>query len=173
MKNVLTTTFGAAAFAALPMMASAAVVADVTFNQSYGFTDTILAGQSGTTFTFNPTKRLDIATFDLAGIGFSGGADLGKITYTLSDPAATGTFSISTFPNSPFALGLAEATGGSYNVNDTFVLTFAMSSPAAQPVTINVAFDTAAVPVPAAGLMLLTALGGAAALRRRKKATAA
>lgn len=71
-----------------------------------------------------------------------------------------------------FSVGTTVANGGVYNAGDTFTITFNSSSANAWPVGLNVVFDTAAVTILAAGLMLLVALGGATALRRRKAAAA-
>ncbi len=169
MFTTLAKTFAVTAFALMPMATAAAVSTDLNIDQSYSINELIASGTSSTVFTFTANERLRINGFALGGFGNNAFADLGRISYTLSNPAATGILAVTALP-APLTLsfGAASVPGGTFDLGDTFTVTFNMSQPAARPLTVFTTFDTAAVPIPAAGLMLLAALGGVVALRRRK-----
>lgn len=164
--NKLTASFAVIAFAALPMMASAVTVIPVTalnVDQSYSFAANSAAGNDGVTFQFEAVDRFKIDSIRLT----ANGANVTTAQYEVSNPSV-GPLS---FDLVTTGLGVSVAPGTIYDIGDTFSVFLTES--AATPVAFTVSFETAAIPVPAAGLLLLTALGGGAALRRRKKAVAA
>ncbi|WP_255576521.1 VPLPA-CTERM sorting domain-containing protein [Jannaschia sp. AI_61] len=95
-------------------------------------------------------------------LNFSGGvvAAWGNGTFAMvPDTDPTGSFNVSTL------LGAG--------VSDTLTTTFGDPTAIRSGGQGSINFTVAAVPVPAAGLLLIGALGGMAAMRRRKKAVAA
>ena len=169
MLDTITRTLAAALFATLPMATQAAVVTELGAGQSYNISEVLAAGTTSTVFTFTPTERVSIDSIALGGFGDSVMTDLRRLSYTLSSPATTGRLNVAA-PPSPlvFAFGAAAVAGGTFEAGETFTLTFSARQPTALPLTVFAAFNTAAVPIPASGLMLLAALGGMAAMRRRK-----
>jgi hypothetical protein len=170
MFDTMTRTLAAALFATLPMATQAAVVTELDAGQSYNVNELLVAGTTSTVFTFTATERVTIDSIALGGFGDNTVSDLRKLSYALSSPATTGRLTV-VAPPSPivFAFGATAVVGGTFEAGETFTLTFSTRQPTTQPLTVFAAFNTAAVPLPAAGLMLLTALGGMAAVRRRKK----
>ena len=169
MFDAITKTLAAATFAVLPMATQAAVVTDLNVGGTYSISELLAKGTTSTVFTFTTTERLAIKGIYLGGFGDKAAKDLRGISYTLSDPAATGTLSVmAPPPRMTFSFGSAVTAGSTFKAGETFTLTFSASKPTANPLTVFATFDTAAVPVPAAGLMLLTALGAMMASRRRK-----
>jgi hypothetical protein len=171
--NMIKTTLAAAALMALPFAASAAttfaIPTDIVANDAYSESATVEAGGTGGTFTFNVLERLRINGISLSATGSSGGADLANTTYVITKPSDSGGLTVITFGNA--ASGFAGFDGiTDYAAGESFDVVFTTGPAAFNPVSYTVSFETSEVPVPAAGLLLLTALGGAAAMRRRKKA---
>jgi len=168
MMSTFKTTMAAAALLALPFAANAATanLASESISLSpdnYSFSYTVDPAEDGVVFNFTIAEDLQILQFSLSSSAPSGGS--GTTMYEISNPQ-TG----------PSAFGILNlATVGAdivpgpakYSAGDTFTVSF--TETVATPISYTVSFPTAAVPVPAAGLLLLTAVGGAAAMRRRNK----
>jgi len=171
MKNIIAATV----LFSIPVVASAATVTrneTIDLSQSaYSFSDTAEIGDDGVLFTFTFADRARVSGISLSGSGTNGGADIESTTYTVINPN-TGPDGFQTITDS-FGVGAGASVipGQKYNAGD--VLTVRFEEDAERPISYTVSFPVAAVPVPAAGLLLLTALGGAAAMRRRKKAAKA
>jgi len=169
--KILKTTCAALAFVALPFTASALTVlptADVTAPEDFSFSATVDASEDGVQFTFQILEDLIIPFFSLSSSAPSGGST--TTTYEISNPAVGPT---------PFGqlnldtIGADVTAGTTYSAGDIFTITLLEGVDTPISYTVSFATQIAAVPVPAAGLLLLTALGGAAAMRRRKTSAAA
>ena len=168
MMNMFKSAAAAAALMALPFAASAATanLASVSVSlvpDAYSQSYTVAADEDGVVFNFNVTEDLSIPTFSLSSSAPQGGSNTTtyEITQPATGPSAFGILNLAT-------VGADIVPGADYAAGDTFQVIFLEST--SDPISYTVSFSTAAVPVPAAGLLLLTAVGGAAALRRRKKA---
>ncbi|PYE85879.1 hypothetical protein [Pseudoroseicyclus aestuarii] len=156
------TYIAAALFAtAIPVAAAAAPISAGDYLTD-GFS---LGGDSSTaSYSFEPTGQVKISNFAISGTGGSEGADLVKVSfgvdstdegfeeiYQLGGISAATAFLDGMVTSSPFTLQF-DATG----VN--------------KPVSLTYSFDVeaAAVPVPAAGGLLVLALAGAGFVSRRK-----
>lgn len=164
--NMFKTTAAAAALMALPFAASAAPanLASVAVSltpDSYSESYTVLSTEDGVVFNFNVTEDLRIAQFSLSGSAPTGGipTTMYEITTPATGPSSFGILNLDT-------IGADVVPGADYAAGDTFSVIFTES--VSTPISYTVSFATSAVPVPAAGLLLLTALGGAAAMRRKK-----
>lgn len=165
----------AAALALAPVAAHAVPVmvsSDIDLSQSgYSFSATVPVANEGAVFTFTALERLRISGFSLSGTGTSGGTDIASAQWQIVNPN-TGPSPFQNFSGGfGVAGGSATALGSIYNVGDVFSVIF--TEAASRPMSFTVSFPVAAIPVPAAGLLLLTALGGFAAMRRRKSAATA
>ncbi len=176
--NYFKTAAATAAIAIMPFAASAATVftqdADLSADVGYSFSGTTSAGQSGGNFNFTVLEDFSINGFSLTASGTSSGTDIENTTYEITDPLdeeSTFGFILTTGTSSFGAAGVEGVT--EFSAGDTFSVLFNTAPDALNPISYTVSFLTEApapVPVPAAGLLLLTALGGTAAMRRRKKA---
>lgn len=177
MMQSMKTTLGAAAIALLPVMGSAAttVTTGGTYDvlaDAYRFEAGHQVGDAGGEYTFTFYNSSSTA----AALTLFGGT-VKQVTAAFDD-------GVSIMFGDKFTRDYAEGE------TDFFRTTFTLAAGETQVLTImfgdtvsvgrfgngdaNIDFSLAAttVPVPAAGLLLLTALGGAAALRRRKSVDA-
>ena len=116
-------------------------------------------------FTFTAGELLRVQSdISAAGTGFTGGADLGNVSLGI-DGNLNGYDDIN--DNDATANATADFPGFILEEGESFTFTFNYSGGEAG-VQNNLVISTAAVPVPASALMLLTALGGVGAVARRK-----
>lgn len=150
-------------------LAGAAAASTVTalsvddFAINGGLTD---AGET-LSFTFTASEALRVQNFvSVSSVGLSGGADLALVTFGIE-----GAFNISETYDA-FAVNGATTQADSslpgfdLAAGETFTVFFEYGDGVA-PTSHQFSFATTAVPLPAGGLLLLTALGGFAALRRK------
>ncbi len=167
--SLLTKTFTAAAVAiALPAMAQAVTVTtDISADQPYTFSYDLFPNTTNE-FIFNVTEDLDIDGFALSGTGTNSGVDLSDVRFGFALPA-DGKFTVITAGTIAAGFGFLE--GGSFMAGDTFMIYF--TDGVKNKVGTTLSFDTtspAAVPLPAAGGLLVLAIGAVAAARRKKSA---
>jgi len=165
-----------AAVATMPTLANAAAVVfnnDIGAGQNHSFTAVIKPGDS-IEFRFTALDDFKIDSFAVSGTGTSAEADVRDVRFGLSLPAS-GLFStVSSVGDA--AAGFGFITGMAYVMDDVFSVFF--EDGITEEVGLTLSFDTtavAAVPLPAAGLLLAPVLlaGAASAFRRRKAAIAA
>lgn len=166
---MIRTSLAAAAIAvALPVAAYAVpIVAEGNFNGATLYSDSTVS----TTYTADAGTAWLIE--DIAFTAIGNWADIEKVTITFGDDADEITFvgwAPGQSPNS--ATGTISAP---FVVTSSFTITYTYAPGGAATVGMMTYFDATqveipAVPLPAGGLLLLSALGGVAALKRRKKA---
>ena len=127
-------------------------------------------------FLFDANGTFRVQDFSLTANGNSAGGDIDNLTIQLSqngiveqmldfDPIFTGT----AVSNATEIFGnLVFADGDSFSVSVFEML----SNGNSRPVALTLAFSAVAVPLPAAGLLLLTALAGAGMVGRRRRTAA-
>lgn len=148
---------------------------DLVKNTAYSIAQVILPN-GDVEFAFTVKQPLKIAEFALtastAGDTVTEAVDdLDHIRFGFTVPPVDQFSTLVPYFNT--AIGFGTLPGGSYARNDTFSIF--VTDGIENPVGLTLSFQTAAIPVPAAGLMLAPVLlaGGVVALRRRKAALAA
>ena len=184
-RTKLLMTTGAALFA-LANAASAVTLegnADLTdfdlfLGDNFVGSANISAGEE-VTYTFDVLDDLTIRQFAVSGSGFDSGADLVNVRYGFGydigteDGVADNSYD-QIFEYGTVASAVGSITGQTFEAGDFFFFSFLNtgdpSDAANDTVGTTVAFDTVApIPVPAAGFLLLGALGAGAVVGRRKK----
>lgn len=134
-----------------------------------------LYGGEDVTYTFNVLENLTIPDFAVSGTDSDRGSDLLNIRfgYGMSGETGVATNSYSQiFEFETTAAAIGSLTGQSFSAGENFFFTFVNNgfSGEADRDLVGTTVSFAAVPVPAAGFLLLGALGAGAFVSRRKKA---
>lgn len=178
-KLLMTTS---AALFALATAASAASLSGDAANTNFdlrlgdNFTGSAnLFGGEEIAYTFNVLEGLTIENFAVSGTDSDGGSNLMNIRfgYGLSGETDVATNSYSQiFEFGSVAAAIGSITGQSFAAGDNFFFSFANNGfgTDSDRDLAGTTVSFAAVPVPAAGFLLLGALGAGAFVSRRKKA---
>lgn len=180
-KLLMTTS---AAFLALTGAVSAATYAGNADNTDFSlavgdfFTGSAnIAGGESITYNFDVTETILVSNFAAAGTGHDSGNDLMNIRFGYALAGATDAATIpysQIFEFGSVAAAVGSISGQRFDAGDNFFFTFANLGDATDAnrdlVGTTVSFDVAPIPVPAAGFLLLGALGAGALMGRRKKA---
>lgn len=161
------------AVAALLLLAPTANAATVTYNSNLSVgsivneAQVILPGEE-VEFRYTALEDLKIVSFALSGTGNSEGGDIEDITFGFTSPGTNPFTTILTSGNTAFGGGFLA--GLSLMAGDVFSIFF--SDGISNPVPITLSFQTdplPAIPVPASGLFLGSALVGFGAFASRKR----
>ncbi len=143
-----------------------------------GFGSTILDPNTNDQFKFTASEALRIKDFSVTGNGFNEGDDLMQLTFGTNRTGTTGVYDQSgTFDMTEIKFRGDVANAGDFldgftlAANESFYFLFSYGN-GSDPLLANVTFDAIApapVPLPAAGGMLLFALGATGYVARRKK----
>ncbi|GGE29744.1 hypothetical protein GCM10011360_17270 [Primorskyibacter flagellatus] len=125
-----------------------------------------LAPNGSAVFNYEVSGPVRVSIVSISGSGFSGGDDLYKVLFGVG-ATDTGFTTV----NSNGSTGNATGTLPTFVTSNDFSLNF-FADGTAKTVIMGYTFTVSAVPVPAAGALLLGAMGGLAALGRRKKKNA-
>lgn len=183
-------TFGAAAHAATTIKIVDAsdplVAADVSVSAGNGavVNEFLIAtgGVDSTTFTVTADTNLVFTSLLLEASGFNSGADIAAVEITFTAPGGfsqTVDFTPDGPPSGTLAQGSAVFAPPPFAISQGEAITFTVSEKAGESIVSTVALDllvtTAAVPVPAAGVLMLglMAAGGFTAHRRNREKTTA
>jgi hypothetical protein len=161
------------AVAALLLLAPTANAATVTYNSNLSVgsivneAQVILPGDE-LEFRYTALEDLSIVSFALSGTGTSSGGDVEDITFGFTSPGTNSFSSIVTVGNT--ASGGGFLGGLSLMAGDVFSIFF--SDGISNPVPLTLSFQTdppSAIPVPASGLFLASALAGFGVFASRKR----
>lgn len=125
-----------------------------------------LGANSVVSISYEPTTAVQIGQTSFTGIGFNNGADLALVRFGFGTPPGT------SFASYDFNLGSTSGLGvlPSFTTSSPFTI-YIETGATAFSTFVGYGFSVTAlpaVPVPASGGLLLLAVGGIAALRRRK-----
>lgn len=154
-----------------PVVASAAVI-NVDLGAGQFFSDAQVI-QPGTTieYAFNVTDPLQIGAFALSATGNNDGGDVNQITFGFTAPPVNN-FSTVTIDNDT-AFGGGFLPGGVFAAGDAFSIFF--GDGVINPASVTLSFATtaiSAIPLPAAGFMLIAAMAGLGVAGARRKRAA-
>ena len=158
---------GLAAIVALAPMAASAVTVnagDKVLEQGI-----IPAGDGSLTFSFDAGSDFNVNGFLVGGQGFNMGSDLQLVTF--DGPGGTN-YTFTSILTGPSGLSNGERfIPGFFSFDEGDTITFDFSGNGNDDqVGIQVNFEALPVPLPAGGLLLLSALGAGVVASRRKKA---
>ena len=156
----------AAAIALTAPLAASAATINIVKNGFYSGGEPTLASGSSVSFGFEALEDLRVLNFvSITGNGTNSGNDLTKVSYGINGVMETFTYT----GTSATAAAAVQLPGFKLLAGDTFTIDFEYAQGGARTVDVDYSFVTAPVPVPAAGLMLLSGLGGLAIARRRAR----
>ncbi|WP_371158429.1 VPLPA-CTERM sorting domain-containing protein [Jannaschia sp. 2305UL9-9] len=124
-------------------------------------------------YTFTALEDMRVNDFiSVSATGNQSGASIAQLTFgytgaSINDITGATLDSTIILPGSTTAFGGGTLPGFILRTGESFTFEFQNGSASTVAATMN--FTTAAVPLPAGGLLLLTALAGAGAVARRKK----
>lgn len=175
--NTFKYALAGAALALAPISAHAATLtmADSGSNfdllaDSYSFDENFHVGDAGGTLTFSFTNN-DASTAAVTFFGFSVEQNLAAFTDGVDLSFGTFVADVAEGASMGANTNFLVASGDTVTLSITYGTVFDL--PPSFPgdlANIDFSIQAAVVPIPAAGLLLLTALGGAFAMRRRKTA---
>ena len=156
-----------AAVLAMPMAASAVTVAP----GDQEFSAFSLAPGGTASFSYDSVTPVRVEVIATSGTGFNDGADLATVMFGVNGADTSFTTIVD---NSPQTGSTASAIGSlpSFVTSGPFTLDFTSSAGATSNVQLTYSFIVSAVPIPAAGGLLLAALLAGAVAARRKTTSA-
>ena len=158
---------GLAAAVAMAPVAASAVTVDAFIGKN-GAQETIPGNDGMTTITFDVQEAFQVNGFNLTANGFSDGRDIGGVAITYNMMVYN--FEGIEVERDGLADGSVYIPGFySFQVDDKIVFEFDGNGNDAF-IFVDAVFDATPVPLPAGGLLLLSALGAGVVASRRKKA---
>ncbi len=133
---------------------------------------TLTPADTSATITFTAAESIRLSQFAVTGNGFSGGADLLNVTFGYTSAGASESKNFDIDEILPGPRGVSDELPGLTLFSGDTLDVFANYGGGDRNVDVDIAFETALVPIPAAGGLLLGALGlGGLVARRKKKAS--
>lgn len=155
----------------LPVSAATVLTeVDIAAGSFVSFAEVLVPGNDAE-LRFTALENLDVSDIALSGTGNSGGTDLGNVEFGLSLATMSGFSTVTPFGATAAATG--SISGLSLEAGDIFSI-FWDEDGILAPVSLTASFlttdpaATAPVPLPAAGLMLIGALGALGFVRRKR-----